>query len=113
MDKQEGLSINRAPRFKNSKYTFWNMRMEVYMWSLDMDMWKSIEDRYKFPKITDESKQNGDELEENCETTTLKTMIVDPANKKHYEWNVRAKNAILYRLADVEFTKVMHCTTPK
>ena len=38
---------------------------------------------------------------------------VDLENKKQYEWHAREKNVILFRLAYVEFTKVMRCTIAK
>ena len=55
MDNQEGLSTNRAPIFDGSNYTLQKIRIEVYLQPLGMDVWKSLEYRYKFPKVTEES----------------------------------------------------------
>ena len=55
MDKQEGLYTIRTPRLDGSSYTFWKNRMEFYMQSLGMDVWKSVEDIYEFSKFVDES----------------------------------------------------------
>ena len=58
MDRQEVLSTNRAPRFDGSNYTFLKIRMEIYLQSLGMDVWKLVEDGYEFTKAADESKAN-------------------------------------------------------
>ena len=58
MDKQEGLSSNRALVFYGSNYTFRKIRMEVYLQSLGMDVWKSIEEEYKIPNVPGDSKEN-------------------------------------------------------
>ena len=51
MDKQEGLSTNRDLIFDDSNYTFWKIRMEFYLQSLGMDVWKSMEVEYEFLKM--------------------------------------------------------------
>ena len=89
MDKQEGLSTNKASRFDGSNYAFLKIQLEFYLQSLGMDVWKSVEDGYEFLKATDE-------LEENDECATSKTVSVDTENRRQYEWNVRAKNVILF-----------------
>ena len=71
-----------------------------------MEFWKSIEDKYKFLKVADES-------QENCDISAPRTTTVDPQNRKQYEWNARAKKAISCRLADAKFTNIMQCTTIK
>ena len=67
-------------RFDGSNYTFWKIIMEVYLKTLGMDIWKLVEEGYEFPKVIDESEENG-------EISTSKTMNVDPENIKQYEWN--------------------------
>ena len=52
MDKHEGISTNREPRLDCLNYTFWRIRMEVYLQSLGVDVWKSIENGYDVPKTT-------------------------------------------------------------
>ena len=52
MDKREGLSTNIAPRFDCSNYTFWRIRMEVYLQSLGVNVWESVENDYNVPKTT-------------------------------------------------------------
>ena len=58
MDKQEGLSTNRAPRFDGSNHTFWKIKMELYLQSLGMNIWKSVKDGLEFLKDVDESEEN-------------------------------------------------------
>ena len=44
-------------------------------------------------------------------TQLPKNVWDDLENRRQYEWNEKAKNAILCGLVDGEFTKVMKCTT--
>ena len=81
MDKQEGLSTNKDPIFDDSNYSFWKMRMKVCLQSLGMDVWKSIENIYKFPKVADVAEENGDESEENRENIAPRIITVDPEKK--------------------------------
>ena len=80
--------------------------MEVYLQSLGMNVWKSIEDIYEFLKAADESEDNG-------EHSISWTTTVDPENRKKYEWNAQANNVILCSIVHVEFTKLMQCTATK
>ena len=52
MENQEGLSTNREPWFDGSNYTFWKIQMEVYLEYLGIDIWKSVDNGYKFPNVT-------------------------------------------------------------
>ena len=70
MDKQEGLSTNRAPCFDGSNYTFWRIRMEVYLQSLGMDIWKLVEQVYRFPKTTPVEPEESVENEHTIPRTT-------------------------------------------
>ena len=78
-----------------------------------MDIWKSLEEGYKFPKFVDELGENEDESERNHETTSHIETHVDQENRKQFEWNERVKNSILYVLVYAKFTKVMKCITTK
>ena len=53
-----------------------------------MDVWKLVENGYQVPKSTQ----------------------IDAIDKRLYENNAMARNAILCVLVDYEFTKVMECT---
>ena len=81
--------------------------MEVYLKYLGIDIWRSAEDKYEFPKeTTNKSKENDDH-------TTSISVLVDPKNKGLYEWNRQAKNVILCGLYNVEFNKFMQSNTMK
>ena len=73
MDRQEGLSINRALRFDGSNYTLWSMSLEVFLQSLGTYIWMAVVNVYKVP-------------------ITPPTNVVD---KKLYECNAKSKNTIL------------------
>ena len=91
MDKQEGLSTNKAPRFDGSKYTFQRIRMEVYLLTFGVDIWQLMVNGYMNPE----------------------TNLVEPADRMLQEYNAKTRNPILYGLEDVEFTKFMQCTSTK
>ena len=60
-------------------------KVEVYLQSLGVDVWKYVENGYNGPK----------------------TAPIDAADGRLYGCNVRARNALLCGLVDSEFTKVM------
>ena len=65
--------------------------MEVYLQSLGFDIQQLVKNGYN----------------------TRKTSLVETIDKILYEYNEKARNAILCGLEDVEFTKVMQCTSAK
>lgn len=88
---QEGSSSNKAPLFDGTNYAFGKIRMESYLISLVFDVWKSVVNGYTMPSH----------------------ILTNPAEKRDYENNAKAKNAILCVLSNAEFVKVMHCQTAK
>ena len=38
----EGQSTNRPPLFHGTNYTYWKVRMKIYIQANDYDAWKSI-----------------------------------------------------------------------
>ena len=62
--------------------------MEVYLQSLGVDIWDSVENGYEVPKTTS----------------------MDLVDRGQYKNNSRAKNEILSGLENFYFTKVMQCT---
>jgi hypothetical protein len=84
MDKQEGMSSNRAPLFKGNDYEFWSIRMKSYLMDLVCDVWISVVNGYTAPT----------------------TAPSDVAAKKLCN---RVVNAILGGLKNLIFVKVMHC----
>jgi hypothetical protein len=91
MDKQEGMSSNKAPLFKGNDYAFWSIRMRIYLMDLGCDVWLSMVNGYKEPPTTPS----------NDVATKLCT------------YNSRVLNAILGGLPNSIFVKVMHCKSTK
>jgi hypothetical protein len=91
MDKQEGMSSNKAPLFKGNDYAFWSVRMKNYLIALGCDVWKVVESGY----------------------TTPSTQPNDIVVKKLYNDNSREINAIVGGLTNPIFVKVMHCKSTK
>ena len=40
----EGPSTSRLPFFDGSNYAYWKMRMQVFLFSLDYQLWKMVRD---------------------------------------------------------------------
>ena len=90
MVSQEGSSTNKAPFFTGANYAFWKIRMKAYIMSLGIEVWAAVEFGYA-PKETDPEKEA----------------------KQEFIANAKAMNAILNRLCEVEFIKIMHSKTAK
>ena len=91
MDRQEGMSSNKAPLFKGNDYAFWSIRMISYMMALGCDVWISVVNGYIAPT----------------------TAPSDSVAKKLCNDNSRVVNAILGGLENPIFVKVMHCKSTK
>lgn len=87
MSALEELATNRAPLFDGSNYAFWRVRMRDYLMSLGFEVWNSVSTDYTPP-------QNP--------SSTLD-------EKRVFESNAKAMNAILCGFSESEFVKVMHC----
>ena len=104
------MTTNRAPRFYGYKlYILKNTNGSLYLQSLGMDIWKSIENGYTFLKETSVVPK---EIDKN-EHTIPRTSLVEPKDRTSYQWNSKDKNEIIYGLEYDEFTKVIQCTTTK
>ena len=91
MASQEGCSKNKAPLFSGTNYAFLEVRMKTYLMSLGIEVWFVVLMGYKEPK----------------ETTS------DKDAKLNIIANAKAMNALLNRLSDSKFIKVMHCEIAK
>jgi len=91
MTSGEGFSSNKAPLFDGTNYSFWKLRMQTYLSALGYEIWAAIENGYTGPFMP----------------------IIDAVEKKAYENNSKAKNAIMFGLVDRELVKVMNCESTK
>ena len=92
MDRQGKQTKTGTPLFDGLNYAFWSIRMKVYLQAQWTDIWKMIENTYNIP------------------STTSATTATD---KKKFEDNSKAMNALLSGLTETIFVKVMHCETTK
>ena len=74
-----------------------------------MDIWKSVKNGYKFPKVTPVEPEETTEKE----YTIPRIAPVELEDRTLYECNAKEKNEILCGLVDVEFLEVMQCTIAK
>jgi hypothetical protein len=91
MSNQDGIASIRPPLFNGNNLIFWKTRMRSYLQSLGADVWAIVEGGYQYPS----------------------TVPTDPAERKTYETNAKAVNALLGSLTESEFVKVMQLNTAK
>ena len=85
MSNQEGTTSIRPPLFNGNNLIFWKTRMISYLQSLGADVWAMVEGGYQYPAA----------------------VPTDPTERKNYETNAKAVNALLGSLTELEFVKVM------
>ena len=93
MDRQGKQTKTRTPLFDGLNYAFWSIRMKVYLQAQGADVWKMIVNTYD---ILANPPTNARSIE-----------------RKNYEDNSKAMNAILIGLTETVFVNVMHCETVK
>nr|CAD1838597.1 unnamed protein product [Ananas comosus var. bracteatus] len=89
----EGQSIARSPFFNGSNYTYWKVRMQIFLQSLDFDLWDIVENGYIKP------------------TTTTSTWKAEDKGK--FNLNSKAMNALHCALDSNEFNRISTCKTAK
>jgi len=72
MNSGEGFSSNKAPLFDGTNYSFWKLKMNMCLSALGYEIWEAIKNGYTAPS----------------------TPITTTTDKKAYESNSKAKNAI-------------------
>ena len=90
MDKQGKQTKIGTPLFDELTYAFWSIRMKVYLQAQGTDVWKMIVNTYNIP---------------------VGPSPTSATERKYFEDNLKAMNAILSGLTEMVFVKVMHCET--
>ena len=91
MSNQDGTTSIRPQLFNGNNLIFWKTRMRSYLQSLVANVWAIVEGGYKYPAA----------------------VPTDPTERKNYEKNAKAVNALLGSLTEAEFVKVMQLNTTK
>ena len=91
MSNQDGTSSIRPPLFNGNNLIFWKTRMRSYLQSLGAEVWEIVEGGYQYPAA----------------------VLRDPTERKNYETNAKAVNALLGSLTESEFVKVVQLNTAK
>ena len=91
----EGALINRPPLFCGLNYQFWNVRMKIFVESLDKGIWDAIENGPFIPKF----EKDGSSIEKPWSQWT------DSENKK-VKFDCIAKNIITSALNSDEFFRI-------
>ena len=78
MSNQDGTSSIRPPLFNGNNLIFLKTRMRSYLQSLGADVWAIVEQGYQYPTATP----------------------IDPTERKNYESNAKAVNAITGSLTE-------------
>ena len=82
---------NGTPLFDGSNYAFWSIRMRAFIEAQGIEIWQSIENRYKVPK----------------------TMPTDADELVQYNNNSKSINHLLGAIDEFVFNKVMNCPSAK
>ena len=86
MTSSEGFSSNKSSLFDGTNYSFWKLRMKTYISALGYEIWEATKNGYTTPSMP----------------------ITIAADRKEYESNSKAKNAIMCGLVDRELVRVMN-----
>ena len=78
MSNQDGTASIRPPLFNGNNLIFWNTRKRSYIQSLGEDVWAIVEGGYQYPA----------------------SVPTDAAERKKYETNAKAVNALLGSLTE-------------
>ena len=53
----EGASINRPPLFTGENYAFWKVRMQIFMESIDSEIWETVTNGLLLPIVVNNNLQ--------------------------------------------------------
>ena len=58
----EGMSIGKAPLFDGSNYSYWKIRMSIFLKAMSPNIWKIVNEGYVMPlepaNVTDQDNRN-------------------------------------------------------
>ena len=79
MRNQDGIASIRPPLFNGNNLIFWKTRMRSYLQSMGADVWAIVEQVYQYRAA----------------------IPTDPTEKKNYETNAKAVNALTGSLTEL------------
>ena len=94
----EGASINRPPMFNGDGYSYWKVRMKIFIEAIDLDIWNAIENGPFIPMHTSEGK-----------IIEKPRSIWSDDDKKKVQYDLKAKNIITSALGIDEFFRISNC----
>lgn len=98
----EGLSISRPPFFNGSDYSYWKTRMNIFLQSIDYDLWYIVlEGPFVPTKIVDGISHPKEPKEYNED------------DKKKLSLNAKAINMLYCALDKNEFNRISTCSSAK
>jgi hypothetical protein len=98
----EGASFHRPPIFNGEEYSYWKTRMIIFIQSIDLDLWDTIE---KGPVVLQH--QVGEEIQ-----LKPRSLWTD-AEKKQVQLDFKARNIIISALGKDEYYRVSQCKSGK
>ncbi|BAT97540.1 hypothetical protein VIGAN_09100800, partial [Vigna angularis var. angularis] len=93
----EGASINRPPLFTGENYAFWKVRMQIFMESIDIDIWDAVASGPFVPTNNMQEPKPRDQW--------------TAEDKKKFGNDVKARNIISSALTVDEFYRISICKT--
>jgi len=98
----KGESINRPPLFCGLNFSFWKVRMNNFMESVNRGIWQAMVNDYAIPTQVVDNKT----IEKSFEFWTIKEI-------RREEYDSKAMNIIYSSLICDQFFKVFACITAK
>ena len=100
---QEGTSSSRPPFFDGIDYAYWKSKMKIFLESIDLNIWNSIEEGYTLP-----TRRNEEDV-----LVSKKLKEFTDYESKEASYNAKAKNLITNALGRDEYFRVASCKTAK
>ena len=96
----EGASINRPPLFTGENYAFWKVRMQIFMESIDSEIWETVTNGPLLPIVVIKNLQESKPREQ-----------WNADDRRRSQQDVRARNIISSALTVDEFYRISTCKT--
>ena len=99
---KEGASLNRPPLFEGEHFSFWQVRMQIFIQSTDPRAWSAIQNGPHIPTKTVDGKEVPQQWEE-----------MTAAAKQKVQYDLKTKNIITSGLSSDEFFRTVRCKSAK
>lgn len=108
----EGNSINRPPIFNGEGYHYWKTRMQIFIETIDLNIWEAIEIGPYIPTTVERVSIDGSSSSESITIEKPRDRWSEE-DRKRVQYNLKAKNIITSALGMDEYFRVSNCKSAK